>query len=172
MLEIARRAIEEYLASGKTYEPRVDELDLQIDRGVFVTLKIGGHLRGCIGRIKASGEPLWQVVRDMAVAAAFEDPRFEPLTRPECQHLEIEISILSEPTEIGDWQDIKLGTHGVIVKKGRQSGVFLPQVATETGWTLEEFLAELCEQKAGLDRDAYKNDSSVKLFVFTVEHVG
>jgi AmmeMemoRadiSam system protein A len=172
LLEIARKAIEEYLGLGKMYEPHVDEPDLQIDRGVFVTLKIGGRLRGCIGRIEAGGAPLWQVVRGMAVAAAFEDPRFEPLTRAESRKLEIEISILSEPTEIGDWRDIVLGTHGVIVKKGRQSGVFLPQVATETGWTLEEFLAELCEQKAGLDREAYKNDPDVWIFVFTVEHVG
>ncbi len=171
LLQIAGRSIEEYIKFGKVYEPQLENKELMKDRGAFVTLKINDSLRGCVGRIEPPGQALGQTVRDMAMAAAFEDFRFQPVSLEEYKKLEIEISILSKFEEIDDWKNIKLGEHGVIVEKGSQTGVFLPQVAVETGWTLEEFLSELCEQKAGLSRDAYKNDSDVKLLVFTVEVV-
>ena len=79
------------------------------------------------------------------------------------------IQFLSVPQIIGNWQDIELGTHGVIIKKGIQSGVFLPQVATETGWSKEEFLSQLCFQKAGLPPDCYKEGSGVELLTFKAQ---
>ena len=87
----------------------------------------------------------------------------------ELKNLDYEISVLSEPQLIDDWHKIKLGEHGVIVRRGRQSGVFLPQVATETGWSLEEFLGQLCSQKAGLPNDCYKTDKQVELLIFTAQ---
>jgi uncharacterized protein (TIGR00296 family) len=87
----------------------------------------------------------------------------------ELDKLEYEISVLSVPQKIDDWRKIELGKHGVIVRKGSRAGVFLPQVAEETGWGPEEFLAHLCAEKAGLDPEAYKNDPGLILEVFEAE---
>jgi len=105
----------------------------------------------------------------MAIAAAMTDNRFLPVSKDELPDLSYEISVLSLPQEIGDWKKVKLGVDGVIVSKGLSKGVFLPQVATETGWNLEEFLGQLCYQKAGLSPDCYKNDPGVKLEIFTAQ---
>lgn len=169
LVRIAKKAIEDLIQTGKINEVDIVDPELEVDAGAFVTLKIAGALRGCIGTIKPPGKPLWVTVRDMAIAAAFNDPRFDPLTREELEIIDIEISILSPAEKIRDWQQIELGRHGVIVEKGAQGGVFLPQVAIETGWSLEEFMSELCSQKAGLERDAYKNDPELEISVFTVE---
>ncbi|MEQ8253863.1 MAG: AmmeMemoRadiSam system protein A, partial [Smithellaceae bacterium] len=105
----------------------------------------------------------------MAVAAASEDPRFRPVRADELKDIEIEISVLSKPRVVRSADEIELGKHGVIVSKGYLNrGVFLPQVADETGWSKEHFLAELCSQKAGLPPDSWK-DPSVKLEVFTAD---
>ena len=165
LLDLAKETVEEYVRSGRTLDYKNACARLETKEGAFVTLTINKKLRGCIGLI-TSDEPLWKTVRDMAIAAASDDPRFSPVTAAELSKLEYEISVLSEPKKVDDWRQIKLGQHGVIVRRGRASGVFLPQVADDTGWTLEEFLGELCEQKAGLPRECYK-DPLTEISVFT-----
>ena len=164
LLEIARQTLTEYIANGKRLSFKEDDPQLNITRGAFVTLHKDGNLRGCIGSF-TSKEPLCKVISQMAIESATGDPRFSPVTKEELGHINIEISVLTEPQLIDDWQEIRLGVDGVIVRKGFSQGVFLPQVATETGWDLETFLSQLCWQKAGLPQDAYK-DSSTKLFTF------
>lgn len=165
--EIAQQAVETYIKKRGIINPKISSPRLNQSQGAFVTLRIGGELRGCLGEIAASG-PLWQVVRDMAIAAATEDGRFTPVTEEELDSLEYEISALSRPEKIGDWRAIDLGQDGVIVRKGRKSGVFLPQVAAEIGWSREEFLRQLCSQKAGLPADCYQ-DPEVELEVFRAQ---
>jgi len=133
-----------------------------------VTLHKRKMLRGCIGNIVARG-PLYLTVRDMAIAAATQDPRFPAVTKEELDQLDVEISVLSRPRRCRDVNEIKMGTHGVIVRKGIfHQGVFLPQVATETGWTREEFLSNLCMHKAGLPPDAWK-DPKTHIEIFTAD---
>jgi AmmeMemoRadiSam system protein A len=168
LLEIARSTIERYL--NNTEKPKLLDSDpaLVEEKGVFVTLyKKNGDLRGCIGSIDPIG-PLNRTIEEMAIASSTQDPRFPPLSLSELKEIEIEISVLSVPRLISSADDIKMGVHGVIVKRGFNSGVFLPQVATETGWTKEEFLNNLCEHKAGLEKNAWK-DKSTKLYTFTAE---
>ncbi|MDD5071949.1 MAG: AmmeMemoRadiSam system protein A [Patescibacteria group bacterium] len=172
LLEIARRTVEDYARKGKIPEFEVKNERLQRREGAFVTIHKGSRLRGCIGQIIPPDQPLWEVVRDMAIAACSEDYRFNPVTENELDKLDYEISVLSVPEEISNWQDIKLGEHGVIVEKGGRSGVFLPQVAAETGWNLEEFLSQLCSQKAGLPPDCYKKKGGTKLKIFTAQVFG
>ena len=169
LLAIARQTVESYVREGKILKFEIKDERLQKKEGAFVTLHKGGQLRGCIGQIIPSGEPLWEVVRDIAITAASQDYRFNPVTSGELDKLDYEISVLSVPEEIDNWRNIKLGEHGVIVEGGERSGVFLPQVATETDWSLEEFLSQLCSQKAGLDPNCYKNDPNVKLKTFTAQ---
>ncbi|MFH0985157.1 MAG: AmmeMemoRadiSam system protein A, partial [Candidatus Omnitrophota bacterium] len=108
-------------------------------------------------------------VQEMAVSAASQDPRFSPVNADELGQLEYEISVLSPLRKITSTDEIELGKHGVQISKGFfHHGVFLPQVATETGWNKEEFLGELCSQKAGLPRDCWK-DPAVNLQVFTAD---
>lgn len=169
LLNIVRESVENFVRQGQIPEFKISDEKLNQKQGAFVTLKINNKLRGCIGQIIPGNKPLWQVVQNMAIAAATDDPRFKPAAKNELDKLDYEISILSVPKKINNWRDIKLGRHGVIVKKGRQSGVFLPQVAGETGWTLEEFLSHLCADKAGLAFDCYKNDPEVELLVFEAQ---
>ena len=167
LLKLARKSIVEYVVNEKVYEPpRPKDKALREDGAVFVTLHIAGRLRGCIGQMMAQG-PLFDAVRGMAISAAVNDHRFRPLSEAELDQIDIEISVLSPMRPIADWHKIEIGKHGVWLVKGARSGVFLPQVGRETGWTLEEFLEELSSQKAGLPRNAYK-DPDTKLFVFTV----
>lgn len=168
LLRIAKTSVENYVKTGKAPVININDERLNWKEGAFVTLKNGGELRGCIGQIIPGDNPLWQVVRDMAVAAATEDGRFSPVSAAELDSLEYEISVLSAPQKIINWQDIELGKHGVIIKKGLRGGVFLPQVALETGWSKEEFLRELCYQKAGLLPDSYKDDG-VEIKIFTAQ---
>jgi AmmeMemoRadiSam system protein A len=142
--------------------PRLAEL-----RGVFVTLKEKGQLRGCIGYIEGI-KPLYLAVAEMAVAAATGDPRFPEVTENELPHLEYEISVLTPKRQIGKPEEFIPGQHGIIVQRGGRSGVFLPQVAAEEGWNREQTLNYLCAHKAGLLQDAWR-DKETKLFVFEAE---
>lgn len=135
--------------------------------GAFVTLTIRGRLRGCIGTIEGR-YPLAETVLKMGAASAASDPRFAPLTPAEFKEVAIEISVLSPLRRVASADEIRLGEHGVVVKRGGRCGVFLPQVARETGWTKERFLSELCAGKAGLPDNAWQ-DLSCELYVFTVE---
>lgn len=164
MLETARRSIREYIVSGKRIEVDHDDPALANKSGVFVTLKKRGELRGCIGSILPR-QPLIEAVRDMAIAAATEDWRFPRVQPGELDDISIEISVLSYPRKVHSAEEIVVGKHGVIVKQGGRSGVFLPQVAPEQGWTREEMLDRLCLEKAGLARDAWRRGAD--LYVFT-----
>jgi AmmeMemoRadiSam system protein A len=167
LLQIARSTVESYVRTRKIPEFSPASPALKQPLGAFVTLKERGQLRGCIGRFEAS-EPIYRIVQQMAVSAATEDPRFRPVNANELDKLEYEISVLSPLRKIPNADEIVLGKHGVQVSKNFHHGVFLPQVATETGWSKEEFLGELCSQKAGLTRDCWK-DPKVSLQVFTAE---
>ncbi|MDD5465457.1 MAG: AmmeMemoRadiSam system protein B [Candidatus Omnitrophica bacterium] len=167
LLKIARQAIEEYLKTGKKLEVSEADPVLSQKMGSFVTLTEHGGLRGCIGNLTAN-QPLYLTVRDMAIAAAADDPRFSPVGLTEVKNIKLEISVLSPLERVVSAENIELGKHGVLVRKGAQSGVFLPQVATETGWNKEEFLNNLCSQKAGLPPGAWK-DKNTELYVFTAE---
>lgn len=167
LLEIARNSIEHYLKTGKKLQASETDPVLAQKLGAFVTLHEGGQLRGCIGNLIGS-QPFYLTVRDMAVEAAVGDPRFSPVKLPELKDIEIEISALSPLERVDSAQNIEMGTHGVLVRRGFQSGVFLPQVATETGWSKEEFLSNLCAHKAGLPQDAWK-DKATEIYIFTAE---
>lgn len=168
LLQIARETIKAYLETGKTLEISEKDPRLLKNEGAFVTLRKNGTLRGCIGQI-IGREPLYLTVRDMAISAATQDPRFKPVDKEEFKDIEVEISVLSAPKVIRDVQEIQMGTHGVIIHRGPyHHGVFLPQVATETGWSREEFLSELCSQKAGLPTECWK-DPSTTIEIFTAD---
>lgn len=167
LLKIARTTLEYYLKEGKMPNVSVDDPKLDEELGVFVTLRKNGQLRGCIGEL-GPNEPLWKVVRQKAIDAAIYDPRFLPVTFEELEKIKIEISVLSPQKKISDWRKIELGKHGVVVKKGLRSGVFLPQVATENNWDLDTFMGQLCSQKAGLPWDCWKGKDT-ELFVFTAQ---
>ncbi|MBF0387174.1 MAG: AmmeMemoRadiSam system protein A [Candidatus Omnitrophica bacterium] len=171
LLAIARGTLESFVRTGKAAEVEEKDPRLQAEEGAFVTLHANGRLRGCIGNIIGQG-PLYRTVRDMSVAAAAQDPRFSPVTPDELKGIDIEISVLSRPRVVQSADEIKLGTHGVIVSRGNYNrGVFLPQVAVETGWSKERFLSELCEQKAGLAPDCWQQPGTT-LEVFTAEVFG
>jgi AmmeMemoRadiSam system protein A len=141
---------------------------LQESLGCFVTLKDHGQLRGCIGRF-TSEAPLWKTIQEMAVAAATKDFRFmgNPITPEELGDISVEISALSAPEEVADpLKEIELGRDGIIVEKGANRGTFLPQVATETGWSLEEFLGHCARDKAGIGWDGWK-DPDTKVYRYT-----
>lgn len=167
LLEIARKSIQEYLKTGK--KPQISETDPMLlkEMGAFVTLHKQGQLRGCIGNFIGQ-QALYLTVRDMAIEAAVGDPRFAQVELSELKDIEIEISALSPLEKIEDPDKIQIGAHGVLVRKGFRSGVFLPQVATETGWSKEEFMSNLCAHKAGLAPDAWK-DGSTEIYIFTAE---
>ncbi|MCX5705571.1 MAG: AmmeMemoRadiSam system protein A, partial [Candidatus Omnitrophica bacterium] len=167
LLEIARKTIDLYLKTGKKMELTEADPVFNKEMGAFVTLHKDGELRGCIGNIIGKG-PLYLTVRDMAIEAATDDPRFSPVEPGELKNIEIEISVLTPLEKIDDVSKIKMGVHGVLVRKGFSSGVFLPQVATETGWSKEEFLSNLCAHKAGLAADAWK-DKSTDIYIFSAE---
>ncbi len=170
LLKIARDTIKEYLETGKRFEPEVSDEVLKKDMGVFVTLRESGSLRGCIGNLAATG-PLYLTVRDMAIAAATEDPRFPPVTLDELDEVDIEISALSSMEKIDDYSEIEVGKHGVMVRMGWKGGVYLPQVADETGWNREQFMNSLCAHKAGIPSDAWKT-GKCEMYVFTAEVFG
>ncbi len=170
LLNIASEAVKTFVTKNRVQEFFVKDERLNRREGAFVTIYNSHQLRGCIGRIVSTSEPLWKVVRDMAIAACSEDDRFDKITNDELSEVNYEISVLSEPKKIDRWQDVELGKHGVMIKRGGRTGVFLPQVAVETGWSKEKFLSELCSQKTGVAADAYK-DKETDIFVFTAQIV-
>ena len=136
-------------------------------RGAFTTLHLHGHLRGCVGYIVAQ-HSVWQTVAETAAAAAFDDTRFDPVSREEAKDLEIEISVLSPMFEITPGEVI-VGVHGLMVSEGAYRGLLLPQVPVELGWDRETFLSQTCV-KANLPPDAWRKKA--KLQAFTAEVFG
>lgn len=145
---VVRDAIQASLANQAYTPPEPPTAQLRESLGAFVTLKIDGHLRGCIGNVIGEA-PLFSTVGKMALVAAFEDPRFPPLTAEEYPAVDLEISILSPITSCPDTAMVEIGRHGLIVNGYGKSGLLLPQVPVEWSWSREEFLEHTC-QKAGL----------------------
>ncbi len=166
-LQIARRAIEFKLRTGQRLNLTPYSKRLQESGGVFVTINKRKQLRGCIGYIE-SEDVLSKNIVDNALSAAFNDPRFMPLTYDELDDIEIEISLLTKPALIADWQRIKLGEDGVIIEYQGRKGVFLPQVGKEKEWSLEDFLSVLCAQKVGVEPDCYLKQGA-KIYTFQAE---
>lgn len=165
LLAIARQSIDYYLKNGKEKTFETMETGLLTPAAVFVTLTQKGQLRGCIGTLEPRA-PLFQTVASFAVAAAVHDSRFNPLTTNELPLTHIEISVLSPMDRVKSGDEIKQNIHGVVVKQGSRSGLFLPQV-WEHFSTKEDFMDELCRQKAHLPANAWK-DPKTELLVFTV----
>ncbi len=165
LLRVARESIASHLATGRREAVRTRDPELLKPAAVFVTLTRAGQLRGCIGVLEARA-PLVETVADFAVAAAVEDGRFPPVTAAELPGLRIEISVLSPMTRVASAEAIEPGRHGVLVRRGRRQGLFLPQV-WEHFRRKEDFLDELCRQKAHLDARAWQ-DPETELRVFTV----
>ncbi len=166
LLFLARNSIGYFLKNRRLPSSEIKSAELKKTAAVFVTLRKSGQLRGCIGHTQAY-LPLAEAVAQMAVAAAIEDHRFPPVTTEELKGIQIEISALSPLQPIEHPDQIVMRKHGVMVSSNGRSGLFLPQVAEETGWSKEEFLSELCSQKAGLSPRAWK-DKQTKLSIFTV----
>lgn len=155
LLEVARAAIAACVARRRPAPLPAAEGGLAQAGGAFVSLhrRRDHELRGCIGRI-AAGEPLLETVAEMAVAAATQDPRFEPVRAAELDGLAIEISVLEPPRPIRA-EDVQPGRHGLIARSQGRSGLLLPQVPLEHGWDRERFLSMTC-RKAGLPEDAWR----------------
>lgn len=167
LLEIARESITSYVRDGKRKQFTESDPVLNKTMGAFVTLHEHGELRGCIGNMIGSGK-LYNTVADMAIEAATGDPRFPRLSPQEIDGVNIEISVLTPLKRVKSAEEIKIPGEGVIVRRGFRSGVYLPQVADETGWTKEQFLTSLCAHKAGLPPDAWK-DPETELYTFTAQ---
>jgi AmmeMemoRadiSam system protein A len=166
LLQVARESIAAQL-KGKAAPPvQASSPVLEELRGAFVSLHRQGQLRGCIGYIEAV-KPLLQTVKEMAPAAAFQDPRFRPLQADELASLEIEISVLTPLHLIKSADEIKVGKHGLYIVRGLNRGLLLPQVATQYHWDRQTFLEQTCN-KAGLPPDAWK-EPSTQIFIFQAE---
>ena len=163
--EIALNSIKDSL-DGKSVSVSVSPMQeypmLSKKCGAFVSLHKHGHLRGCIGHF---GEdiPLYEIVAEMARAAAFEDPRFMPVSREELDAIDIEISVLTPMRRIQSLDEFELHRHGIYIRKGYRSGTFLPQVADEVNWTKEEFVGHCSQDKAGLGWNGWKD---AELYVY------
>lgn len=173
LLSLARTTLEQAFKHGEATAlarvPPVLTRGMEAVRGGFVTLTLDGDLRGCIGEIMPRRE-IWKAVREQALNAAFHDPRFEPLSTNECARLKIEISVLSPPHPVTSWEHIEIGKHGIVLMVANRSAVFLPQVAPEQGWGLEETLSHLA-RKAGLPQDAWReNNATFLVFEAQVIH--
>lgn len=138
--------------------------------GVFVTLRQGRRLRGCMGTLDTS-QPLVDAIRSVAVDAALHDPRFLPLAPSDLSLVRVEISVLSRPAPADDPLSFEPGRHGVLIRCGAKRGLFLPEVAVEHGLTREAFLSRCCTEKAGVSADAWRRPDCQVSF-FTTEKVG
>lgn len=163
--KLARESIEGILF-GKDAVPVEFTDNLKEKCGAFVTIKNRGSLRGCIGYIRGY-LPLHETVKDMAVQAAFHDPRFSPVSKDEWADIDIEISVLTPMKKIEDINEIEVGIHGIYIEKGMHSGLLLPQVATEQKWDRTAFIEYTCF-KAGLPKDAWKS-KDIDIFIFSAE---
>jgi hypothetical protein len=157
LLSIARNTIQEYVSTGKVSKLDKKDYEGNLSRncGAFVTLHKHGKLRGCIGHF---GEdiPLYEVIQMMSIASASKDYRFPKVSFEEFDSIEIEISVLTPMRKIKSNDEIQLGKHGIYIKSGSKGGTFLPQVANDTGWSLDEFLGHCSQDKVGIGWDGWK----------------
>jgi AmmeMemoRadiSam system protein B/AmmeMemoRadiSam system protein A len=165
LLKTARKSAETAVREGKLYQPPVPSSPaLQQDRGAFVTIRKKGELRGCIG-YTAPIKPLYLAVRDVAAMAAVRDPRFAPVGTRELGELEYEVSVISPFRHVRDVNQIQIGRHGLLIRKGNYEGILLPQVPVEEHWDRKTFLREI-GLKAGLPPTAWQ-DENADLFTFS-----
>ena len=165
LLHLARRALEESVRHDSLPEVEAPPGPLREKCGAFVTLHKMGRLRGCIGYLE-SLKPLYQTICECAMAAALRDPRFDAVTPEELPVLHLEISVLSPLVEIAPDQ-VEVGRHGLLISRGGQRGVLLPQVPVEWKWDREQFLEETC-LKAGLPPDAWRHGAKIQAFTAQV----
>jgi len=169
LFRVARDSIQAHLKGEKAPLPQTASPALARPSGVFVTLHQHGRLRGCIGYLEAH-KPLLTAVQEMAVAAAFNDPRFPPLRQDELADLDVEISVLSPMCRIKNIEEIQVGRDGLYIERGFHRGLLLPQVATEYGWDRLTFLKQTCI-KAGLSPDAWEDQAArISIFSATILH--
>jgi AmmeMemoRadiSam system protein A len=154
LLAVVKESIQLKLSGRKLPKYNFEDEIFWERRGAFVTLHKHGQLRGCIGYIVEIA-PLLETIQRMAIASAFEDPRFPPLEKEEFKYLNIEISVLTPLKKVKDISEIEIGRDGLLIKKGFYQGLLLPQVAEEEGWDVETFLKHTC-LKAGLYPDAWR----------------
>ena len=164
LLDVAHRSIEAALRDESLELTPASE-HLAEPRGAFTTLHLHGKLRGCIGYVCAA-QPLYRTVAETARAAAFEDPRFEPVALDEAEELKIEISVLS-PLRPINAEDVVVGKHGLVVMQGGRRGLLLPQVPVEWDWDRQTFLGQTC-LKAGLPSDAWQHGAELQAFTAEV----
>ena len=158
LLQISRNTLDEYIRTGKIPAIKDDELTDNIKTccGAFVSLHINGKLRGCIGNF-SQDIPLYKVVQEMTISSATRDYRFTPVEVKDLNKIDIEISVLTPLRRINSIDEISLGRHGIYIRKGQRTGTFLPQVATQTGWDIEDFLGHCARDKAGIGWEGWKD---------------
>ena len=161
--DLARRSLSEAFERRETDITDSEKQAFGNKLGAFVTIKVAGNLRGCSGRLDTES-PLWSKIPELARAAAFEDNRFQSLNKDELDHTDIEITLLGEPVEVKNLDEVLIGRDGLIIERGFNRGLLLPQVAVEHGWDLKEFLAHTCV-KAGLEANDWEN-KDVKILRF------
>jgi len=169
LLDVARKTLQALVNNKELPKFDVKGEELQAKRGVFVTYKNRGRLRGCIGRFQ-SDEPLWKTVHQVAVLSARYDSRFadNPITAKEEPEIDIDISILSPMTRIKDPLNFIVGVHGLYIKQGQTAGTYLPQVATEQNWDKKTFITHLCEHKIGIAADAWK-ENTTEVYIYSAQ---
>jgi AmmeMemoRadiSam system protein A len=165
-LQLARQALAHNFETGSKLRTPVTAGTLKEKRGAFVTLTVDGDLRGCIG-YPLPVKPLDETIIEMAVAAASQDTRFQPLASNELIRLKIEISVLGLPEPISSPMEVEVGRHGIIISKGFNRGLLLPQVPTEQGWDREAYLRQGC-LKAGLGPDEWRKGAKIEIFTAQV----
>lgn len=167
LLEIARRSVEASLGGGPfSIHEYVPTDSLRRPAGVFVTLRDRAGLRGCVGTLEARA-PLYRAVASTAPEAALSDSRFAPLTLGELPEVHVELSVLGRFETVVGTEEIEVGRHGLVVRDGFRSGLLLPQVPGEFGWSRERFLDHLC-LKAGLARTRWR-EKGLHLERFTAQ---
>jgi|SRR5271156_25905 AmmeMemoRadiSam system protein A len=168
LLELARRSLTLAVQGRESGQPLSSLPENEIRpqaAGAFVTLRHRGRLRGCIGQL-STNISLAQIVAHCAKSAALEDPRFDPVHPEELDEIEIELSVLSPPENV-TVEQIEIGKHGLLVSRGWERGVLLPQVAEQFHWSAQRFLEETCA-KAGFEKDAWQ-DPATRIQAFTAE---
>ena len=168
LITLARAAVDASVRGSTLPVPRCEGI-LSRRLGCFVTLTNSGMLRGCIETFQPE-ESLGRTLVQMATAAATQDPRFttRPITPTELEQLQVEVSVLSELVETDKPERLEVGKHGIYIVNGPRAGCFLPEVATDMGWSAQEFLDQCCCSKAGLPAGAWMS-SQTKVYLFTSE---
>ncbi|MFQ6673924.1 MAG: AmmeMemoRadiSam system protein A [Fidelibacterota bacterium] len=163
-LSLARWALEWTIKGNHVQSPNLTSKLFEEKQGLFVTLRRAGELRGCVGRVEPLAA-LKEEIPELALSAATRDPRFPTVSSQEVDDLNIEISILSPPNPVDDMEQIKIGTHGLIIERDQYRGLLLPQVAVEEEWDVTRFLEHAC-LKAALPTDAWK-EPDVHIYRFS-----